>query len=78
VTTTWMHPLARAARVLAARLIELEKRLPKDDPAGAGWEDYLRTAQLLADVVEAQKAAVPAIVVKGGQASGVSPAAKAK
>lgn len=72
MTTSWMHPLARAARVLGKRLVDLEKRLP-EDPLDPAWEPYLQTAELLAAVVEAQKAAVPAVVVKGAVSSGPQP-----
>jgi hypothetical protein len=64
-----MHPLARAARVLGARLVELERELrrlanPYSTPV---WTEYKEVARLLAEVEQAQKAEVPALVVRGGE-----------
>lgn len=61
-----MHPLSCAARVLADRLRSLEKDLPKDPHDREGWRDYMETAALLVQVTEANKAPIPAVVVRGG------------
>ena len=69
-----MHPLARAARVLGDRLVELEKRL-SGHPNDPTWAEYVETARVLAQVVEAQK--VVLTVVRDRQSSG-SPAMRAR
>jgi hypothetical protein len=52
MTTPWMHPLERAARVLTVRMLELETKLPVEanDP---GWQDYIQTLQTLTGVLQA-------------------------
>lgn len=60
MTERWTSPLQRAERLLAVRLVRLERAIDTDEGTPAQWDDYLRTLDSLIRVRQLLAPGVPA------------------